>query len=614
MITPGETISNKYKILKELGHGGMAYVYLAEDISLGRNVAVKVLPQIAITDTEAVRSFINEAKKAAALSHPNIVTIYTVDTLPDGQPYFAIEYLKENLSLKIKAGQMRPAEKIKAVSEVLKGLAYAHEKGVIHRDIKPENIMFNDAGEAVIIDFGIAKGGMATKTLTSAGLTKGTPHYMSPEQCKGQKLDARSDLYSLGIVLYEALTGQVPFDAEETTALMYLHVHEPPDLEKLSRADVDKRLIGVVKKVLSKKPEDRFQNASEFLAALNGSGARETETAVYSNINEGRPSSRKTNSDKKIFVMALICLMSLLAFIYYKKQFSLSAPDNSKAGNLVAQPPAAVKTSSQPAGGSDAIDRPVQAQKNAGNPFSGAPGNSRQPEPAPTKAVAPVVKNVKIEPQSARVNAGERFDMDTVRAFIVFSDGSEKALQLKWRPTNGNIANNMYTAPASAGADTLIAGHVENGVELTTVFKIDVLRAEPEPTDSNEKETAQKIGQFIKDFVQLSDYRQVPNYYCDYVFYDGKNMSVAEIQKEYKDYFSKLLSRQFNIDKFNYCNRLQNGSYEADYVVDFKVENKSKIISGKSYFYLKFRDVDGVFKIYYSKEVVPEKEKTVIKK
>lgn len=269
MIKSGDVLEERYRILNELGRGGMGAVFLAEDIDLNRKVAVKALPNFACEDSEEVKNFFNEAKKAAALKHPNIVTIYTVGTLPDGQPYFALEYLGDNFSMRMRNGNMKLDEKLKAVVEVLKGLYYAHEKGFIHRDIKPENIMFNDVGEAVIIDFGIAKGGTVAKTLTSAGMTKGTPHYMSPEQCKGQKLDPRSDLYSIGVVLYEALSGEVPFDAEETTAIMYLQVHEPPDLEKLNLAGVDRGLIGIVQKALSKRPEDRFQNAVEFSVALS---------------------------------------------------------------------------------------------------------------------------------------------------------------------------------------------------------------------------------------------------------------------------------------------------------------------------------------------------------
>jgi serine/threonine protein kinase len=394
MIKPGDVIEDRYRILNELGCGGMGAVFLAEDVALNRKVAVKALPDLVCKDEDAVKNFFNEAKKAAALKHPNIVTIYNVGTLPDGQPYFALEYLGKNLSSRIRAGNMNPGEKIKAVAGVLKGLSYAHEKGFIHRDIKPENIMFNDVGEAVIIDFGIARGGTAVKTLTSAGLTKGTPHYMSPEQCKGQKLDQRSDLYSLGVVLYEALAGQVPFDAEEVTAIMYLQVHEPPDLEKLNTAGVDRGLVDIVKKALSKRPEDRFQTALEFGMALSRADIKGPETAAgeKKTVEAARITYEKP-SKRLIFIIFLILIFNSFALYHY-----FSRKDTAPLyGGGIAEPLSVESVSmaskhrdNGPEGSSGLGSGNTVSQKNTGsNPFARAISENEEDECEPNSIKNP---------------------------------------------------------------------------------------------------------------------------------------------------------------------------------------------------------------------------------
>jgi serine/threonine protein kinase len=470
VISTGETIGGRYKIIKELGHGGMASVYLAEDVTLGRNVAVKVLPHGACAEPETVKNFLNEAKKAAALKHPNIVTIYTVDVMPDGQPYFAIEYLKEDFASKLKLPDTGLTEKLKAVSEVLKGLSYAHEKGVIHRDIKPENIMFNDAGEAVIIDFGIAKGGAATRTMTNARLTKGTPHYMSPEQCMGRSLDASSDLYSLGIVLYEAVAGRVPFSADETTAVMYLHVHEPPDLEILARANAGENLIGVIKKAIAKNPEERFQSAAEFLAALNG-GVRITGTAVK---------KYGTNYARTFLGVVIACLASLLFMIYYKSHCLTDVPggpsgtilpvsvndgstvqsdDVKRAFNSTGQPGAPDKTHDNLHGNpftevfqGSRQDKSVSSEKREMNnqipSVSGADSTSQVPVSTAPKVSE--VKSLEAEPRSAKVlaDASRSEIKDTKIYYRVDNVASDDVLNI--RAAANPKAKIIYKIPYSA--------------------------------------------------------------------------------------------------------------------------------------------------------------------
>jgi len=215
-----------YRIIRELGSGGMATVYLAVQEKLNRDVAVKVLSPALLADKQFAARFLKEAELAAKLHHSNIIPIYDV-----GQEgfshYILMEYLESSLKDKIKEGPVEPAGGLSIVKQIVSALSYAHSRGFIHRDIKPENIMFRADGTAVLTDFGIAKAmGSATK-LTKTGMSIGTPHYMSPEQARGKELDGRADIYSLGVVFYEMLTGNVPYDAEDSVAVAIMHIQEP---------------------------------------------------------------------------------------------------------------------------------------------------------------------------------------------------------------------------------------------------------------------------------------------------------------------------------------------------------------------------------------------------
>ena len=264
-----EALGTEYEILEELGRGGMAIVYRAREKQLDREVAIKVLPFSLAFDAEFVERFEREARTAAALEHPNIIPIYRVGK--SGRvTYFIMKFLRGRSLSRILAERHRlpPSEIKRILLEVGHALGYAAKRGIVHRDIKPDNIMFDEFGQCVVADFGIAKAATGQK-LTGTGMSIGTPHYMSPEQARAQAIDGRSDIYSLGVVAYQSLTGQVPFDGEDSFAIGYKHIMEPLPVPTLGSAE-ERRLFEVVKRMLMKDPRDRFQDSDELIYALEG--------------------------------------------------------------------------------------------------------------------------------------------------------------------------------------------------------------------------------------------------------------------------------------------------------------------------------------------------------
>ena len=255
-----------YKISRELGKGGMATVYLAVQISFGREVALKVMAPHLAAEPGFSERFNSEARMVAALSHPHIVTVYDVAS-HNNYHYLAMEYhTGGDLSSRISSGGLTPYEALRITRQLADALGLAHSKGVVHRDIKPDNVLFrahND--DAILTDFGIARDMGAESNLTQIGSTVGTPKYMSPEQARGMKVDGRADLYSLGIMLFEMLTGKPPFAAPDTISLAIKHCQEPvPRLQ----GDLS-RYQGIVDKLLAKDVKNRFQNGTEVMTAID---------------------------------------------------------------------------------------------------------------------------------------------------------------------------------------------------------------------------------------------------------------------------------------------------------------------------------------------------------
>jgi len=263
----GKTISH-YKILEKLGGGGMGVVYKALDTKLKRTVALKFLPHELTRDEEAKQRFVQEAQSASALDHPNICTIHEIDETKDDQMFICMAcYEGETLKKKIEQGPLKLEDAVEIAIQVAQGLTKAHSKGIAHRDIKPANIFITEDGPVKILDFGLAKLVEQTR-ITKAGTTMGTAAYMSPEQARGEKVDYRTDIWSLGIVLYEMLAGQLPFKGANWKAVIYSIIKEGPQLIKYLRNDAPVPLQHVVLKMMQKHVEKRYKDMEVLITDL----------------------------------------------------------------------------------------------------------------------------------------------------------------------------------------------------------------------------------------------------------------------------------------------------------------------------------------------------------
>ena len=278
----GRIISH-YKIVEKLGEGGMGVVYKAEDVKLERSVALKFLASHLLEDEEGRERFLREAKAAAALDHNNICTVHEIDEA-DGQTFIAMAFIEgPSLKEKIEARPLKLEEALDVAAQTARGLQAAHKKDIVHRDIKPANLMLTEEGQVKIMDFGLAQLTDRTK-LTKTGSSLGTPAYMSPEQTLGQKVDHRSDIWSLGVVLYEMVAGQLPFKGDVEAALAYSIVNEEPEPLTALRTGVGVELDRIVGKALAKDPDDRYQHVDEVLVDLRAAnlGAASGRTEAVS--------------------------------------------------------------------------------------------------------------------------------------------------------------------------------------------------------------------------------------------------------------------------------------------------------------------------------------------
>ncbi len=260
-------VDGRYRIIDRIGSGGMAEVYCAEDTQLGRRIALKLLYRRFAEDAEFVERFRREASSAAGLQHPNVVGVFDRGEW-DGTYYIAMEMLEgRNLKQVVRDhAALEPALAVDLVIQILKAARFAHRRGIVHRDIKPHNVIVDDEGRAKVTDFGIARA--AASDMTETGSIMGTAQYLSPEQAEGHPVDARSDLYAIGIVLYELLTGAPPFDGESAVTIALKQVSEPPVPPMQRNPPVPPGLDAVVMRALRKDPSERFQDADAFIAAL----------------------------------------------------------------------------------------------------------------------------------------------------------------------------------------------------------------------------------------------------------------------------------------------------------------------------------------------------------
>ncbi len=304
----GQTISH-YKITAKLGEGGMGEVFLAMDMSLDRQVALKFLPRQFSTDPEARLRFQREAKALAALNHPNIVSVYDVAEF-EGQPFIAMEFVEgQSLKRLIGSGDISIDTVLDVLTQASDGLAAAHKRDIVHRDIKSENIVMSSEGRVKIMDFGLATWQGVTK-ITAEGSTLGTRSYMSPEQSLGQKVDQRTDLWSLGVVLYELITGRLPFTGGHDSAVAYAISNETPEPLARYKANVPPELQHIISKCLAKNPNERYQSAADLTADLRVLRSTPSAPAVG-------PLAKRPTTRRRLVSWAAVVLIAAIAAILW---------------------------------------------------------------------------------------------------------------------------------------------------------------------------------------------------------------------------------------------------------------------------------------------------------
>ncbi|MFH1422370.1 MAG: protein kinase [Planctomycetota bacterium] len=343
----------EYVLEKKIGKGGMGQVYLARQESLDRKVAIKVLPKELASDETFRLRFEREAKIAANLVHPNVIQIYSYG-IEKGIPYFAMEFVDgEDIAQKLKKGEkFTVRQTISLVKDVAKALDAAHKRSMVHRDIKPSNIMIASDGSVKVMDFGLAKATTVNTAITQRGIIMGTPPYMSPEQGKGETLDVRSDMYSLGVVLYELLSGQVPFRAETPTAVIYQHIYEKPMSVRQINPEVSPQLESIVMKLLEKNVKDRLQTPSELIEALTAfeTGAptvlktapKTLELDTGSDKSMVQAEQQKSSKWLLLTGIAAVCILIVFAVLYVMREKERAAnnkdtPDTTPS--IVEKPP-----------------------------------------------------------------------------------------------------------------------------------------------------------------------------------------------------------------------------------------------------------------------------------
>jgi serine/threonine protein kinase len=279
----GELIGGRYEVEDLVGTGGMSSVYRARDNVLERQVALKILHDHFSTDPEYVERFRREARAIARLNHPNIVTIIDRGEL-DRHQFIVFEHVAgENLKDVVRRrGPLPVDEAVAFTTQVARGLAFAHDHGVVHRDIKPQNVLIDENGTAKVTDFGIARSIDPRDELTETGTLLGTSEYIAPEQASGRRVDSRSDQYSLGVVLYELLTGETPYSGDNVMAVAMKHLHEPVPRARDRRPDVPASVDAIVSRAMAKRPEDRFPSTDDMVVALESA-----QGGIESDLSEG---------------------------------------------------------------------------------------------------------------------------------------------------------------------------------------------------------------------------------------------------------------------------------------------------------------------------------------
>ncbi len=313
-------VAGEYRIERMLGRGGMGMVFLAQDLTLEREVAIKVLPPDFSSDPQVIKRFQQEAKTAAKLDHPNIIPIYRVESA-EGLNFFVMKFISgTSLEDVLESKQPLSYDYIQRIlSEAARALGHAHSRKVVHRDVKPANIMFDHDGRVMLTDFGISKALQSAGNLTGTGMIVGTPHYMAPEQAKGQPVDGRADQYSLGIVGYRLLSGQLPFSGDSVHTILYKHIFEPAPNVAALRPGIPRNLTDAIQRALSKEPSERFTTMEAFAEAVRGdvAGTADATTPLPTPV-AAIPATIRTQRRSRVSLVALavvvLAAVSLAAF------------------------------------------------------------------------------------------------------------------------------------------------------------------------------------------------------------------------------------------------------------------------------------------------------------
>jgi serine/threonine-protein kinase len=395
------TLEGRYEITRLLGRGGMAVVFLAEDLVLERQVAIKVLPPDMTRDAQLVTRFQQEAKTAAKLDHPNIIPIYRVES-EAGLVYIVMKYVSGQSLEDLLAKGPLPISRVRQVlREAALALGHAHRRRIVHRDVKPANIMLDDEGRVILTDFGISKAVQDTAQLTGTGKIIGTPHYMAPEQARGQEVDGRADQYALGIVGHRVLTGKLPFDGP-SHSILYQQVHEPPPRVLDRRPDTPPDLRVALDRALAKDSNARFRTMEQFAAAVSGERTGPT-TVVSEPVKSAGPVKPAEDHGAGVTValatVAAVAVAAWLAFPHLQSTVEPAAASRAAAEELA---PSASKV--------PAVFRPARRRAVAPVP----PSPEKRRGPAKLKPVRHALLKVDSDPRGVLYLDGVRVGLTPV--------------------------------------------------------------------------------------------------------------------------------------------------------------------------------------------------------